>query len=145
LTDEERVALLDACAKSEWRPLHTLILLAITTGGRKGELIRLEWSDVDLKKGRALVRETLKLQNSTFLPHGLVARPNRPRQAARRAQGGAWAARPEGHRVQSCWALLKEQGSLRYSACRHMQLAYDAHRHLSVFIELSVSSGAARA
>jgi hypothetical protein len=36
-------------------------------------------------------------------------------------------------------------GPARYRACRHMQLAYDAHRHLSVFIELFVSSGAARA
>jgi len=56
LTDEERAALLDACAKSEWNPLHPLVLLAITTGARKGELIRLKWADVDLKKGRALVR-----------------------------------------------------------------------------------------
>lgn len=58
LTDEERAALLDACGKSEWTPLHTLVLLAITTGARKGGLIRLKWSDVDLKNGRALLRET---------------------------------------------------------------------------------------
>ena len=58
LTDEECAVLLDACAKSEWSPLHTLVLLAITTGARKGELIRLMWADIDLKKGRALVRET---------------------------------------------------------------------------------------
>jgi integrase len=58
LLDEERTALLEACAKSEWSALHTLVLLAITTGARKGELIRLKWTDVDLKKGRALVRET---------------------------------------------------------------------------------------
>jgi len=35
-----------------------LVLLAITTGARKGELIGLKWDDVDLKKGRTLVTET---------------------------------------------------------------------------------------
>lgn len=58
LTDAERSALLDSCAKSDWPALHTLVMLAITTGARKSELIRLKWADVDLKNGRALVRET---------------------------------------------------------------------------------------
>lgn len=34
------------------------MLLAITTGARRGELLCLRWTDVDLKAGRALVRET---------------------------------------------------------------------------------------
>jgi integrase len=58
LSDEERSALLDACEKSTWTPLRTLVLLAITTGARKSELTGLLWSDVDLKNGRALLRET---------------------------------------------------------------------------------------
>lgn len=58
LTDDERAALLEACSKSDWPALHALVLLAITTGARRGELIGLNWADVDLKKGRALVRET---------------------------------------------------------------------------------------
>ena len=66
LSDEERTALLDACAKSEWPALHTLVLLAITTGARKGELIGLNWGDVDLKKGRALVRETKNDEQRTL-------------------------------------------------------------------------------
>jgi integrase len=58
LSDQERTALLDACAKSAWEPLRVLVLLAITTGARKGELTSIRWEDVDLKKGRALLRET---------------------------------------------------------------------------------------
>jgi integrase len=38
--------LLAACAKSDWHPLHTLVLLAITTGARRGELVSLKWADV---------------------------------------------------------------------------------------------------
>jgi site-specific recombinase XerD len=36
LSDEERTALLDACSRSGWAPLHALVLLAITTGGASG-------------------------------------------------------------------------------------------------------------
>src|SRR5579862_980394 len=31
LTDEERTKLLEACAVSDWKPLHTLVLLALST------------------------------------------------------------------------------------------------------------------
>ena len=58
LSDDERSALLEACAQSAWPPLRTLVLVAITTGARKGELTQLKWVDIDVKKGRALVRET---------------------------------------------------------------------------------------
>lgn len=64
LSDDERTALLDACAKSPWKPLHALVLLAITSGARRTEMTSLRWADngidgyVDLTTGRALVRKT---------------------------------------------------------------------------------------
>jgi integrase len=58
LSDAERDALLGACEKSEWPALRTLVLLAISTGARRGELINLRWADVDLKAARATVHET---------------------------------------------------------------------------------------
>ena len=66
LSDDERAALLDACTKSEWPALQSLVLLAIATGARKGELIGLKWVDVDLRKGRALVRETKNDEQRTL-------------------------------------------------------------------------------
>ncbi|MGH3429196.1 MAG: tyrosine-type recombinase/integrase [Mycobacteriales bacterium] len=66
LSDEERTALLEACAKSDWTPLRTLVLLAITTGARKGELIGLRWVDADMKSGRALVREAKNGEQRTL-------------------------------------------------------------------------------
>lgn len=69
LSDEERAELLMACANSVWFPLRALVLLAITTGARKGELTGLKWADVDLKKGRALVRES-KNDEPRTLPLG---------------------------------------------------------------------------
>lgn len=66
LSDEERATLLAACAKSEWPALRTLVLLAITTGARRGELLSLRWADVDMKAGRALVRETKNDEQRTL-------------------------------------------------------------------------------
>ena len=49
LTRDERERLLAACKASKWPRLYLLVLLALTTGARKGELQGLRWSDVDLE------------------------------------------------------------------------------------------------
>jgi integrase len=58
LTDGERDKLLNACKASAWADLNTLVILAISTGARRGELITLKWDAVDLKAGKAVVTET---------------------------------------------------------------------------------------
>lgn len=60
LGDEERMRLLEACANSGWPALEALVLLAITTGARRGELIRLQWTDVtvDAPTPQAIVERT---------------------------------------------------------------------------------------
>ncbi len=58
LSDDERQRLLDACKASAWAPLYVLVLLALTTGARKGELQGLKWRDIDLKRGEAYVHQT---------------------------------------------------------------------------------------
>ena len=66
LSDEERAALIAACARSDWPPLHALVLLAITTGARRGELVSLKWADVDLKGGRATIHDTKNGEQRTL-------------------------------------------------------------------------------
>jgi len=58
LSDDERKALLEACKASRWNQLYLLVILALSTGARLGELLPLRWSDVDLKKGMAFLEET---------------------------------------------------------------------------------------
>ena len=50
LSDEERAALLEA-AKGKSPDLHAIIILALSSGARRNELLGLRWPDVDLKAG----------------------------------------------------------------------------------------------
>jgi hypothetical protein len=57
ISDDEREALLLACGTSTWPGLRPLVMLAITTGARRGELINPKWTDIDLKAGEASAAE----------------------------------------------------------------------------------------
>ncbi|MBU1357641.1 MAG: site-specific integrase [Gammaproteobacteria bacterium] len=58
LSDEERTNLLVHCRRSKWDRLYLLVMLAITTGARRGELEQLRWRDVDLEQATAYVLKT---------------------------------------------------------------------------------------
>lgn len=58
LTDEERTALLEACHESTWDRLYLLVILALSTGARQGELLNLRHSDLDLRRGVATLEDT---------------------------------------------------------------------------------------
>lgn len=58
LSNEERLALLDACQQSKSKHLYTIVVLAISTGMRHGELINLRWADVDLVSGMITLNDT---------------------------------------------------------------------------------------
>ena len=58
LEPEQMNALLDACAKDMQKLLHPFVLVAVHTGARRGELLGLTWSDVDLTRGFVTFRDT---------------------------------------------------------------------------------------
>lgn len=58
LTEEERERLLEACKSSDYKPLYLIVILAISTGARRGEILSLRWADVDFKRGQMIVHET---------------------------------------------------------------------------------------
>ena len=58
LSEAERTRLFKACRASHWDKLYLIILLAITTGARKGELTKLGWNDIDFDRRTAYVATT---------------------------------------------------------------------------------------
>lgn len=55
LSEDERARLLAACKAASWPKLYLLVLLGLTTGARKSELLGLRWQDIDLERGTAMV------------------------------------------------------------------------------------------
>jgi len=55
LKDDERERLLTACTASAWPRLFLLVLLAITSGARRGELLMLRWCDIDFERAEARI------------------------------------------------------------------------------------------
>jgi integrase len=58
LSDDERRRLLSACKESTWPRLYALVLMALTTGARKGELMGLRWADIGFERAEARVAMT---------------------------------------------------------------------------------------
>lgn len=58
LSDEERPRLLDICKKSNNHYLYTIVVVALSTGARKMEILNLKWGDVDLTRGIITIHET---------------------------------------------------------------------------------------
>lgn len=51
-------ALLSACKASSWDKLYLLVLLAITTGMRKSEMMNLHFNDIAFDKSLATLHDT---------------------------------------------------------------------------------------
>jgi integrase len=65
LSDAERPRLLAACQASHNRCLYPVVLLAVSTGARKMEILSLRWPDVDLKRGVLTFHQTKNRERRT--------------------------------------------------------------------------------
>lgn len=58
LSDEERTRLLAECKNSESQYLYIAVVLALSTGGRRMEIMGLCWKDIDFSRGIITLHET---------------------------------------------------------------------------------------
>ena len=58
LSDEEREKLLESCKNSEEPFLYPIVVIALSTGARKSEILNLTWADVDLQRKVAVLQQT---------------------------------------------------------------------------------------
>jgi len=69
LDDDERIRLLRVCRESDNHYLYPAAVLAIATGARKMEVMRLTWGDIDIERNRAIIHKT-KNKERKSLPLG---------------------------------------------------------------------------
>lgn len=140
LSDDERTALLEACRNSPDPDLYLIVLLALSTGARKGELLGLTWADVDVQRQRITLEDT-KNRDRRVLP---LAGPALEAVKARSRTGrrldtplvfpGRVRARKDGTRpepgpksIEKVWrAALAEAGieNFRFHDLRHSAASY---------------------
>lgn len=67
LNDDEKERLIQACQESESKGLYPIVILALSTGMRRGEIMNLKWGDLDLDRGSILLQVT-KNGERRFIP-----------------------------------------------------------------------------
>jgi integrase len=74
LDDDERAILLQACKESSNEMLYMCVILAISTGMRQGELMGLEWRDVNLIENYLILHKTKndERRRVSLAGHGLA-------------------------------------------------------------------------
>lgn len=82
LSDEERTALLDACAKNP--DLLAIVILALATGARRGEILGMRWRHVDLKRGVVVLHDTKNRERRVLPLHGPALAMMKERAKVRR-------------------------------------------------------------
>lgn len=128
LSDPERERLLAACRASKWPRLYLLVLMGITTGARRGELLGLRWRDVDLGRALAYVGRTKNGEPRTLPLVVPVIEELRRFAGAPGALVFASARRPDvAFNFENAWArALKAAGvrDFRFHDLRHSCASY---------------------
>ncbi len=58
LSDKERADLLQACKASDNPYLHKIVVMALSTGARKMEILNLKWQDINFENSQIVLHET---------------------------------------------------------------------------------------
>ena len=137
LSDAECERLMLAARASSWPRLYLLVLLAITTGARRSELLGLTWGDVDLERAVAHVRSTKNGQPRT-LPLVPVVLAELRRFAIERMEACVFPSRARlsaPRHFESSWSsALKAAGirNFRFHDLRHTCASYLAQNGASL-------------
>ncbi len=84
LDDDERKRLLKACEESSSRDLYPAVVLALSTGARKMEIMGLRWRDVDLKRNVIVLHDTKNGERRVLPLAGVALEQMRGRSKVRR-------------------------------------------------------------
>lgn len=72
LSDEERERLLKECKQSESKHLYKIVVLALSIGARRNEIMEIKWKDLDLKRGMVTFFDTKNKEIRSLPIRGLA-------------------------------------------------------------------------
>ncbi len=130
LSEEERTHLLHACQTSHNRLLYPVVVLALATGARKMELLRLTWADVDLTRARITLHHTKNRERRVLPLAGLALEEVQKLAKVRRLDTPLLFPRADGRQpidIRYAWAqALQEAGitDFRFHDLRHSAASY---------------------
>jgi integrase len=142
LSDEERPRLLAACQGSRNRCLYLVVLLAVSTGGRKMEILALRWPDVDLTRGVLTFHQTKNREPRSVPLTGQALTLMQHHARIRRIDTDLVFPRRDGHTpvdIRSAWKrALWDAGiaDFRFHDLRHSAASYLAMEGASL-VELA--------
>ena len=125
LDDDERQRLFVACKDSKNPWLYTIVVLALSTGCRKMELLSLCWADVDLQRGTIALRDTKNAEPRTLPLVGPALAVMRDHARVRRIDTDlVFPSRDGTHplRIQQAWEAARARAGLvdfRFHDLRH--------------------------
>ena len=135
LTDQERVNLIRACKScSKYPEMLPIVLLAITTGMRRGEILNLRWADINFTTQRIFLWSTKNGDTRTVPLVGPALRELRVWAKVRAISNDAliFPSRVEGNsmnifHLDHAWRLVKNSAELtdfRFHDLRHTAASY---------------------
>ncbi len=129
LSDEERERLLAEVKKAKSPYLYPVVILGISTGARRGEIMGLKWQDIDLKAGWANLNKTKNKDRRGIPLTGLALEIMRELHKKRRCE--TWVFPNEDHSgpfdIRSGWEHAKQRAKLenfRFHDLRHTCASY---------------------
>ncbi len=130
LSDKERLALLDSCKKSGSRHLYPIVVLALSTGMRQGEILGLTWDVVDLKKGHITLYDTKNSETRGVPVTGVALELLIEHSKIRRLDTNLVFPKREGDKpadIRSAWLSALERAEIkdfRFHDLRHTAASY---------------------
>lgn len=130
LSEHERERLLDVCKKSDSPCLFMVVILAISTGARKMEILDLKWSDIDFQRGAIVLNDTKNGERRSLPLLGQALTELREHSKVRNLHSPLVFPNPCGDKprdIRSAWetALKKAQiPDFRFHDLRHTCASY---------------------
>ena len=141
LADSERNRLLTACRASKSPDLYLAVLIALTTGARKGNIMHLRWEWIDWDYGKANIPKTKNgdpLQMPLFPEVLQLLRVRREAGGAVQLQGLVFPSEVSDRNpvlIEAAWRAAKKRAGItdfRFHDLRHTAASYLAQNGLSL-------------